>query len=173
VGHCHLTGLPGAGQGPDCGSVRVLGCLGGSLAGTTIVGSHELIEAATDPNGLAWGTGGDEAADLCEGGSPGLGSFDNGRYLFAAYWSNTDGGCVAPGNGATFATVPNVLSRTFAQAATTLQAVGFHVTSSYVPDPTCESVGLVVGEQPAAGALTLAGSYVTVKIAQAPRNGCL
>lgn len=188
VQNCSTLGHPWAGfhaltlpsvvppDGPQVFGAVFLGCLGGSLNGTTAVASHELIEAATDPNGLAWGTGalgGQEAGDLCEGGNPSFGTFDNGRFLFEAYWSNADGGCVVPGNGATFATVPNVLGSPWAQAFSTLQAAGFHPLSSYLSDPTCERVGLVVGEQPAGGALALAGSYVTVKIGQAPRNGCL
>jgi hypothetical protein len=189
VQNCQTLGNPWSGfhaltlpsvvppDGPQVFGLVPLGCNGGSLTSTTLTASHELIEAATDPNGLAWGTvaltlGETEAADLCEGGSPSQGSLDNGRYRFAAYWSNADGGCVVPGNGATFATVPNVLGSSFAQAATTLRAAGFLVSSSYVLDPTCESVGLVVGEQPGAGALTQAGSYVTVKIAKAPSTGC-
>jgi hypothetical protein len=57
--------------------------------------------------------------------------------------------------------------------AATLRAAGFPVITTYVSDPTCESVGLVVGEQPSAGTLTLAGSYVTLNIAKAPSRGCL
>jgi beta-lactam-binding protein with PASTA domain len=80
---------------------------------------------------------------------------------------------VVPGNNAVFATVPNVLHGAYAQASATLRAAGFPVSSTYVSDPTCKSVGLVVGEQPSAGALTLAGSYVTLSIAKAPSRGCL
>jgi hypothetical protein len=185
VQNCATLGHPWAGfhavtlpsvvppDGPQVFGAVFLGCFGGSLDGTTFIGSHELIEAATDPTGLAWGNGGEEVGDLCESGTPSFGRFDNNRYAFAAYWSNADGGCVTPGDGATFATVPKVLGTTFAQAATALRAAGFLVSSSYVSDPTCESVGLVVGEQPSAGALTLAGTYVTLKIARAPSNGCL
>jgi beta-lactam-binding protein with PASTA domain len=79
---------------------------------------------------------------------------------------------VTPGNGATFAIVPAV-STNYTQAVNTLRAAGFAVSTTYVSDPTCESVGQVVGEQPWAGALVLAGSYVTLKIAKAPSTGCL
>jgi hypothetical protein len=171
----HLMTLPSVvpPDGPQVFGVVPMGCNGnGDLFSTTFTASHELIEAATDPNGLAWGTGalgGEEAADLC-GSSTGY--LDNPRYYFSGYWSNADGGCVTPGSGTSFSIVPNVLNRTFAQAATTLTALGFVPSSSYVPDPTCEHVGLVMGEQPSAGALAVTGSRVTLQLGQAPRMGC-
>lgn len=86
---------------------------------TTVTGSHELVEAATDPSPLlGWidnayytfiGAGGPfqlftkgEAADLCEqqtddalsNGDPTRVSGANGNYAVAYYWSNLDNACV-------------------------------------------------------------------------------
>ena len=94
-----------------------------TLDGTTVTGSHEIVEAATDPlppadwidNSVAsFSVGGvlklftaGEAGDLCEsgvgspvGGPPTsefprvMGSLPSSSYAVAYYWSNSDGACV-------------------------------------------------------------------------------
>jgi hypothetical protein len=92
-------------EAPQVFGVVALGCTGADRLNVTWMASHQLIDAATDPDGLAWGNGalgGEEAADRCENVT---GSLDRQRYFFVAYWSNADGGCVAPGDGATFTTL--------------------------------------------------------------------
>jgi hypothetical protein len=80
-----LDGGAGADAGGPVVAYAVLPDCGGGLTVTT---SHELIEAATDPNPIGnttwygyddawWGAGGGEAADLCEGrGTVTVGSDD-------------------------------------------------------------------------------------------------
>lgn len=70
----------------------------GSLANATRIMSHELVEAATDPEGTAMlgvpgtcsASGWCEIADIC----PGDDIVDGVRV--ASYWSNVAGGCVVP-----------------------------------------------------------------------------
>ena len=158
------------------------GCNGGALAATTIAASHELIEAATDPSGFAWGTGalgGQEAGDLCENGMPSTGSFDSGRYQFAAYWSNADSACVVPGNGAfpppppsPLAKVPGVIGDWASDAAMTVRAAGFTVAFNYFPDRSCNYLGRVTAERPGPGSFAPMGSTVTLTVGTKPSTPC-
>jgi hypothetical protein len=73
---------------PDCA-----GCNFGStvLDSLTVVSSHELCEAITDPDGDGWydGSTGNEIGDICVGDVA-----DLGGYAVQREWSNAKGACV-------------------------------------------------------------------------------
>ncbi|MGH8533263.1 MAG: right-handed parallel beta-helix repeat-containing protein, partial [Gammaproteobacteria bacterium] len=69
--------------------------------------------------------------------------------------------------------VPNVKGGTVAQASAALTAAGFTKgTVSYVVDPTCNDLGLVISQIPAAGAGAAAGTAVKLSVAIKPSTPC-
>jgi hypothetical protein len=71
------------------------------------------------------------------------------------------------------AVVPNVKGMTPGEARTLLTAAGFITgTVRYVADPTCNDIGLVVGQIPAAGAGAATGAAVSLSVAKAPSTPC-
>jgi hypothetical protein len=69
--------------------------------------------------------------------------------------------------------VPDVRGGTVAQASAALIAAGFTKgTVSYVVDPTCNDLGLVTGQTPAAGAGAAAGTAVNLTVALEPSTPC-
>ena len=67
-------------------------------------------------------------------------------------------------------TVPNLHGDTTAQAGAALNAVGlFFGSVTYSVDLTCENIGEVIRQSPAAGSQVNRGSAVSVTFATAPR----
>jgi len=70
--------------------------------------------------------------------------------------------------------VPDVRGDTLAEANNTLAAVGFvRGTLSYVDDPTCNDLGRITSQSPAAGTHAAAGTPVNLSIGQRPSTPCL
>jgi hypothetical protein len=64
----------------------------------------------------------------------------------------------------TAATVPSVLGRTTAQAGSTPSAVGLRVGAiTYVVDNTCNNIGRIMSQTPAAGTTAQLGSAVAAE----------
>ncbi len=156
------------------------------LPSLTKAASHELIEAATDPNpGTGWinhDLGGflglnldrlytaGEAADICDlqGASPGV----LGGYLFDAYWSNAAGTCVASTTFMATVPVPNVVGLSAADAVSAIRSAGLVPIEVSFADTTCNNIGYVINQSPQAGAPIAAGSPVTITVAVKPPNPC-
>jgi Zn-dependent metalloprotease len=62
------------------------------------------------------------------------------------------------------AVVPNVRGMTVAEARQTLQASGFAIQVSYVVDLTCDYIGTVKFQNPAAGTVAVVGTVVRVSV---------
>lgn len=155
----------------------------GTMLETTKAASHELIEAATDPQGNSWydrslGSNG-EAGDLCENGNPPNGFIAGGSYQIASYWSNANNGCVAPGNGSARVNppsgqtkVPSVLHQTTQQAVSTVRSAGLAPSLAAHLDLNCtQDQGVVIGQNPSGGAIANLGSLVTITVERWP-NSC-
>jgi hypothetical protein len=89
--------------------------------------SHELVEAATDPDGRGFlgvkgtcdGPGWCEIADICEST---LSTVDG--ITVQAYWSNQDNDCVAPGSVAPDPVEPQPVAPTRAGTVTIYPTTG-------------------------------------------------
>jgi hypothetical protein len=69
--------------------------------------------------------------------------------------------------------VPDVRGLTRAGAAGALQAVGLQLGAvTGLVDPTCNDIGLVVGQSPARGSVVPPGTAVSVRIGTRPRTAC-
>jgi hypothetical protein len=69
--------------------------------------------------------------------------------------------------------VPNVVGMKLSAAAAALQAAGFvRGTVSSYDDPTCNDIGNVTRQSPAAGSLVAPGTAVNLSVAQRPRTPC-
>jgi len=70
--------------------------------------------------------------------------------------------------------VPDVKGDTLADANSALAAAGFiRGTLSYVDDPTCNDLGRITSQSPAAGTHAAAGTPVNLSIGQRPSTPCL
>ena len=69
--------------------------------------------------------------------------------------------------------VPGVRGRTLQEAAATVHAAGLTLAPPrYATDNTCNNIGLVMSQSPAAGTASTWRSSVTVTIGQKPRTPC-
>jgi hypothetical protein len=68
--------------------------------------------------------------------------------------------------------VPDVVGTPLGEAAATLRASGYAVKWSYIPDRTCDHIGDVVSQSPAAGVRFFLGDAVTLRIGAPPTSGC-
>ncbi|MGN9914214.1 PASTA domain-containing protein [Phytohabitans sp. LJ34] len=69
--------------------------------------------------------------------------------------------------------VPNVVGSTLAQADAALAAAGFvRGTVSFPVDDTCNNIGRVMNQNPAAGAMVLPGTAVHLSIGNRPSHPC-
>jgi beta-lactam-binding protein with PASTA domain len=73
----------------------------------------------------------------------------------------------------TTATVPNLRGDTTAQAGAALQAAGLALGSvGSVVDNSCNNIGTVLSQSPAAGTTQPIGSAVSITIGTKPKNPC-
>lgn len=69
--------------------------------------------------------------------------------------------------------VPDVRGKTLAAASGALVAAGFaRGTASYVVDPVCDNIGLVISQSPAAGTSAAAGTLVKLWVGKTPSTAC-
>lgn len=79
----------------------------------------------------------------------------------------------APAQALPSVSVPSVVGDTAAEARVTLQQAGLRLGSvTFQIDRTCDFVGLVMKQTPAAGTTVAAGSVVNVKVGKFPPTGC-
>jgi hypothetical protein len=141
--------------------------------GTSAV-SHELAEACTDPTGDGWYSDddGSEIGDVCS--SCGSQTLTLAGFELASYWLVDQDRCLQQSDLVThpLATVPNVIGRPQLQAEQTLSAAGFVPQVQDVVDNTCNSIGLVTGEQPPGGTSLPQTSVVTIWVGTRPPHPC-
>jgi PASTA domain len=171
--------------GSSCGQNYVNSGTAGTLDGYTIVEGHEYAETITDqlPRGGWADPSGDENADKCAwiGTSPnthgGAANIATGRGSFAEQgtWSNdsnaTGGQCeishmVLPA----FTVVPDLSGDTPSAAGQALAAAGLVRGSvGSAVDNSCNNIGTVMNQSPAAGTTVLVGTAVNMTIGTKPR----
>jgi PASTA domain len=141
--------------------------------GTSAV-SHELVEACTDPTGNGWYSDddGSEIGDVCS--SCGSQTLTLAGFELASYWLVDQGRCLQQSDLVThpLATVPDVIGLPQLQAEQALVAAGFVPHVRDVVDNTCNSIGLVTGEQPPGGTSLPLTSAVTIWVGTRPPHPC-
>jgi beta-lactam-binding protein with PASTA domain len=68
--------------------------------------------------------------------------------------------------------VPNVVGLDPAGAKAALTAAGLKANLQSVVDPTCNHLGEVMSQSPAAGTLVNPGSVVTIRVGRPPAKPC-
>ena len=145
------------------------------LTGITSVAEGGWSSAAVRSDGTEFTWGGNTAGQLGLGTPaaptvlrPVANPWLNGVTQVAMGWSFglAVGRCTA-------ATVPSVLGQTTAQANSTLSAAGLHLgTITDVVDNTCNHIGRIMSQTPAAGTTAQLGSSVAITVGTRPLKPC-
>lgn len=141
--------------------------------GTSAV-SHELVEAFTDPTQDGWYSDddGSEIGDVCS--SCGSQTLTLAGFDLAPYWLVNPGRCLQQSDLVThpLVTVPDVIGMRQIQAEQAITAAGLVPRVQDVVDNTCNSIGIVTGQQPAGGASVPQTSVVTIWVGIRPPHPC-
>jgi serine protease len=165
--------------GTECGMGLVNGPgPGGALDGYTSIAGHEYAETLTDPlppggwQDPALGREGENADkcvyDLTIRRQPVNVSMATGTFVLPATWSNDTGGCETSHVILPIQTVvPNLIGSSQTGAAAALTGAGLLLgLVGKVVD--CNNLGIVVGQNPAAGTTVLASSAVNITVGSRP-----
>lgn len=136
--------------------------------------SHEMVEAFSDRDGRGWYSDdtGSEIADTCNLCSGPRLQFAG--FPVASFWLVQEDRCLqqtdlaAPGA----VTVPDVLDMRAQEAVRTLEVVPLTAHLTEMADRTCNSIGVVMRQEPRAGTRVGRDSVVTAWVGSRPPHPC-